>query len=110
MQSGLVVEIVILASVKNVESGYPEGNGSAEEEDAGIERGTHRDPGSCRSDAEGESEHQVRPAGKTLGVRIQQNYGESDWGESEREAIELGGGDDEYRTGDDHEHRDEAGR
>ena len=53
MQPGLVIEGAVLAGVEDVKAGYPEGYGGGEEQDAGIERGAHGDPGRCGSDAEG---------------------------------------------------------
>ena len=108
MESGVAVELEILASVEDVEAGDPESDGGGEKKDAGIKRAAYGDPRGGRGDAEGESEHEVRPAGKAFGIGVKKNYGERDWRKPEREAIQLGGRKDEDGAGSDHECRDKG--
>jgi hypothetical protein len=109
VKSGVTVELDILAGVEDVETCDPECDGGGEEKDAGIEGAANGDPGGGGRDAETESENEVRPAGETLGVGVEQQDGESDWREPEREAIQLSGSENEDGAGDNDESGDEGG-
>jgi len=52
----------------------------------------------------------VGPASEALGVGVEEQDGEGDWGKPECQAIQLGGGENEYGTGEDDEGSDEGGR
>jgi len=110
MESGVAVELEILAGVENVEAGNPEGDGGGEQEDARIEGTANRDPGRGRSDTQGETEDDVRPAREALGVGVEKENGERNRREIQREAIQLGGGNNKDGAGNDDERGDEGGR
>ena len=103
VESGVAVELEILASVEDVEAGNPEGHSGSEKKDPRVERAAYRDPRCGRGDAEGESEHEMRPAGKAFGVGVKKNYGERDRRKPEREAIQLSRRENEDGTGNDYE-------
>ncbi len=60
VESDGAVEVEILAGVKDVEAGDPEGDGGGEKKDARIERAADGDPGGGGSDAESEAENEMR--------------------------------------------------
>ena len=110
VESGMAIEIEVLAGVEDVETGDPESDGGGKNEDARVERAANGDPGGGRRYAEGKTEHEVRPAGEALGVRVEEQDGEGDWGEPQGETIQLGGCENEDGAREDHESRDEGGR
>jgi hypothetical protein len=110
VESGVAVEVEILAGVEDVEAGDPEGDGGGENKDARVEGAANGDPGGGGRHAEGEAEHEMRPAGEALGVGIKEQDREGDRREPEREAIQLGGGENKDGAGDDHKSCDEGGR
>ena len=110
MKSGIVVELKILAGVENVEARDPERDSGGEKQDARVERAANGDPCGGGRYAESESEHEMRPAGEALCIGVEKYDGERNRGEPEREAIELGRGEDEDGAGNDDEGGDERGR
>ena len=110
VESGTAVEIEILAGVEDVETSDPEGDGGGENKDARIERAANGDPGGSGRHAEGETEHEVRPAGEALGVGIKKQDGQGDRGKPEREAIQLSCGENEDGARDDDKGGNEGGR
>src|SRR6266567_1854623 len=89
MQASLEVEVDVLAGVEDVETCYPESDGSSEEQDAWVEGASDGDPGGGRGYAQGKSQHQVRPTGPALGVGVEQQNGQSHWREQESEVVQL---------------------
>ena len=110
VEAGVAVELEILAGVEDVETGDPESDGGGEKKDARIEGAANGDPGGGRGDAEGETEHEMRPAGEALGVGVEEQHGKCDRGKPEGEAIQLGGGENEDGGGNDDKGGDECGR
>ncbi len=110
VESGVAVEVEILAGVDNVEAGDPEGDGGGKKKDARVEGAANGDPGGGGRYAESESEHEVRPAREAFGVGVEEQHGKGDGGEPEREAIQLGCGENEDGAGDNDESGDEGGR
>ncbi len=110
VESGVAVELKILAGVEDVEARDPEGDGGGEKEDARVEGAANRDPGGGGGDTERETEHQVRPAREAFRVRIKEHDCECDGREPQREAIQLGSGEDEDGAGNDDEGGHEGGR
>src|SRR5579863_4423539 len=74
VQPGSFVKVEILASVKHIEAGAPEGDGGSQQQDARIERAADGDPGSGRRYPHGESQNQMRPASESFGVGVEQNH------------------------------------
>ena len=110
VESGVAVELEILAGVEDVEAGDPEGHGGSKNNDARVEGSANGNPGGGGRDAEGKTEHEVRPAGEALRVRVKEQDGKGGRGQPEREAIQLGRGENEDGAGDDDEGGDEGGR
>ena len=110
VESRVSVELEILASVEDVEASDPKGYGGGKDEDARVEGTANGDPGGGGRYAERESEHEVRPAREALGVGIKKQDGQGERREPEREAVQLGSGEDEDGAKDDDECRNEGGR
>src|SRR5580704_3640899 len=89
MQARICVEVVILTGVENVEASYPECDGGGEQKDTRVQRTADRNPGSGGCDAEGKSQHKVRPAGYTLRVGVEQQHRQRHWRQQQRQPIEL---------------------
>src|SRR4029077_13861239 len=94
-QSGMLIKIHILASVENIESAHPERDGSAQNQHAQIEIAGDGDPRSCGRNAQRESQKKMRPAGETLGVRIEKQNRQRDGRQLQRQRIQLPRGEDE---------------
>src|SRR5271156_4885458 len=94
VQPGLAIEFIILAGVKHVEARAPESHRSGQQQNSWIERAAGGDPGSRRCNPPGKPQHQMRPASKTFGVGVKQNYGQRERGKNERQPIELRGRED----------------
>ena len=95
-------------SIEDVEAADPERDGGGEDEHAGVERAAHGDPGGGGSDAEGEAENEVRPAGEALDVGVEEQDERGEWREHEREAIQLRSGEDEDAAQETDEAEDEV--
>jgi len=59
VESGVAVEVEILAGIEDIESCDPEGDGGGEQQDARVEGAAHGDPCGGWGDAESEAENQM---------------------------------------------------
>src|SRR5882672_3334264 len=100
------VELIVLAGIDHVETSDPKSHRRSEQQDSGIKRATYRDPRGRWSDPECESKYEMRPAGDSLGIGVDQYDGERDRREQERQAIELRGRKNKDPTGNDHKRTD----
>ncbi len=91
------VVVVVLATVENVKASAPEHDRSGDDQHARIEGSANRDPGGGGSDAHGEAEKQVRPAGETLGVGVGADDDQRQRREMKGERIQHPGGEEEQR-------------
>jgi hypothetical protein len=103
VESNGAVVLEVLTGVKDVETADPEGDRGSEDDDAWVERAGDGDPCGGGSDAEGKAENDVRPAGEALHVAVREEDEENDGRKKEREAIELGGGEEKDECGEDSE-------
>lgn len=101
VETGGAVVFAVLAGVEDVESAGPEGDGGGEHKDAGVERAADGDPGGGGSQAEGESEAEVGPAGEAFEVAVAKEDGEDEGRQVEGEAIQIVSSDEE-----DHDSKD----
>src|SRR5215467_1431847 len=98
-ESGALIEVDVLASVKNIEAADPKRHCAAENQHAPIEAAGDRNPRCCGRDAEGEAEKEVRPIGEALGEGIEEENCEGERREFECERIQLPRGDEEDCAG-----------
>ena len=110
VESGIAIELEILAGVENVEPCNPECYGGGENEDARIERAANGDLGRGRCDTESKSENEVRPTGESLGIGIEKQHSERNRRKPEREPIQLSSSENKNRARDDDKGGDEGGR
>jgi len=72
VQSGIAIEVEVLAGIEDVETGDPEGDGGGEQKDARVKRAANRDPGGGRCDAQSETQDEMGETGEALGIGIEQ--------------------------------------
>src|SRR5271167_5028190 len=77
IQTSLRVEFHILAGIQNVEPAYPQGYCGRENQHAQIEAAGYGDPCGSRGNTQCETEKEMRPMRKPLGVRIEKKNPES---------------------------------
>src|SRR5436309_7619079 len=67
------VKVDVLAGVEDIKAAYPECDCRRQQQDAHIERAANGNPCGRWRNSQSKAEHQVRPAGKTLGKGIKKD-------------------------------------
>src|SRR5215468_8328592 len=109
VQSCLPVEVIILARVKDIKTCHPEGDGCCQQQNAGVQAASYRDPGSRRGNPQRKPQHHVRPSGHPLRIGVEQQDEKGNWRKHERETIQLARRQYEYSARHHDEGYDEGG-
>src|SRR3989338_3366997 len=100
MQAGLPVEVFILQGVNDIEAGYPQHYGGAEDQGNQVQPARDGEIASYRRGGFGETEAEMRGSREALEVRIARQERHGDERKVETKPVQHEGGGDKNNAGD----------